>query len=87
MSIALAVAIYFVVWWVCLFMVLPFNIRTQEESGAIVPGTPESAPAKFAILKVIVINTLIASVVFVIIWFALRYDWFGFVALENKMLN
>ncbi|MHA1559462.1 MAG: DUF1467 family protein, partial [Alphaproteobacteria bacterium] len=24
-------AIYFVLWWICLFVVLPFGVRTQDE--------------------------------------------------------
>ena len=43
MSIALGIALYFVIWWMTLFAVLPFGGRTQGESGHVVPGTPESA--------------------------------------------
>ena len=39
MTLATAIAIYFIIWWVVLFAVLPFGVRSQEESGAVEPGT------------------------------------------------
>ena len=48
MSVSLAIAIYIVIWWTVLFAVLPIGVRTQGEDGAIVPGTPESAPTRAA---------------------------------------
>jgi predicted secreted protein len=38
-------AIYFVVWWVCLFFVLPFGVHNQIESGSYIQGTERGAPA------------------------------------------
>lgn len=38
------VAIYFVVWWVLLFVALPFGVRSQAESGEVTPGTEPGAP-------------------------------------------
>ena len=38
------VGIYFVVWWMVLFAVLPFGMRTQEEEGDVMLGTARSAP-------------------------------------------
>jgi predicted secreted protein len=73
MSITFAVAIYFVVWWTTLFAVLPLGVRTQEEDGNVVPGTPESAPTHPRMLRVILINTAVASVVFTIIWTLVTY--------------
>jgi predicted secreted protein len=32
-SISTAFAIYFVLWWVVLFAVLPFGVRSQAEDG------------------------------------------------------
>ncbi|MBU2581074.1 MAG: DUF1467 family protein [Alphaproteobacteria bacterium] len=75
MSLTFAIAIYFIVWWMTLFAVLPFNVRTQDEAGEIVPGTPESAPAKSAMLKVVAINTVIASIVFALVWSIVVYQW------------
>jgi predicted secreted protein len=45
------VGIFVVVWWVVLFAVLPWGVRSQEESGEMVPGTDPGAPAAPALLK------------------------------------
>jgi predicted secreted protein len=75
MSLTFAIAIYFIVWWITLFAVLPFNVRTQDEAGAIVPGTPESAPAEPKLLRIIVTNTIVATLVFAVVWSIIVYEW------------
>jgi predicted secreted protein len=80
MSFALGAAIYFVIWWIVLFAVLPFGVRTQEEDRRIVPGTPESAPANIRMLRIVLINTIVATVVFAAVWAIIVYqllpvDW------------
>ena len=37
-------AIYFVLWWVTLFLTLPFGVRSQHEDGVGAPGTDPGAP-------------------------------------------
>ncbi len=37
-------AIYFVLWWVTLFVTLPFGVRSQHEDGVGAPGTDPGAP-------------------------------------------
>lgn len=74
MSIALALALYLMIWFLTLFVVLPFGVRTQAEAGEIVPGTPASAPAAPKILRIAIINTALASVVFVIVLLVLNSD-------------
>ena len=46
MDLAMSVAIYMFIWWIVLFAVLPFGVRTQDEDGSVVPGTPGSAPTR-----------------------------------------
>ncbi|MCB1548356.1 MAG: DUF1467 family protein [Hyphomicrobiaceae bacterium] len=72
MSIALAIAIYIVVWWITLFAVLPFGVRTQGEAGTVVDGTPASAPQTFPIGRVVVINTLVSGVIYAAVFLLLR---------------
>src|SRR6266851_2046306 len=43
-TISTAFAIYFVLWWVVLFLTLPFGVRSQHEDGAGAPGTDPGAP-------------------------------------------
>ena len=69
----MAVGIYIFIWWIVLFAVLPFGVRTQDEEGSVVPGTPGSAPAKVRIGRIFVINTLVATVVFAFVYAAIVY--------------
>jgi predicted secreted protein len=73
MRLTLAIALYFVIWWTVLFAVLPFGLRTQGEDGAIVPGTPESAPAAPRLWRIALINTVVATLVFAAVWAAIVY--------------
>lgn len=68
MNIVLAVAIYFVIWWIVLFAVLPFGIRTQHEAGDVVPGTAESAPVAPRLGRKMIATTIVAAIVFAMIY-------------------
>lgn len=68
MSITLGIGIYVICWWVALFAVLPFGIRTQGECGTIEAGTPESAPQFPRLLPKLVATTIIAAMLFGLIY-------------------
>lgn len=74
MSLTFAIAIYVVIWWTVLFAILPIGVRTQDEDGVVVPGTPASAPTRPRLLRVIVLTTLVSALVFALLWAAVRYD-------------
>ena len=40
----MAIAVYFTTWWIVLFAVLPFGVRSQHESGEVTAGTDPGAP-------------------------------------------
>ena len=73
MSFTLAVAIYLICWWVVLFAVLPFGIKTQSEEGEVILGTTESAPVAPRIFVKMVYTTLISAVLFAIIYVVFEY--------------
>lgn len=85
MSWPLGIALFFVVWWIVLFAVLPFGVRTQQETGEVVPGTPASAPQVFRLARVFMINTLVAIVVFAVIWLAIELDPFGVAKMADAV--
>ena len=68
MSLTLSIALYFIIWWTVLFAVLPFWVRTQGEDGAVVPGTPESAPTAPRLARVALTTTVVAAIVFLIVY-------------------
>jgi predicted secreted protein len=73
MSITLGIALFFIIWWTTLFAVLPFGVRTQGESGEVVPGTPASAPVLPRLRRLFLINTLVAVGVFGVVWACITY--------------
>ena len=65
-SIASAIAIYFVMWWVVLFAVLPFGVRTQDEDENVILGTTSSAPSNPRLGRKAIQTTIIATILFAI---------------------
>ena len=63
-------AVYFVVWWVALFMVLPWGNRPDPE---VLIGNAESAPAQPRILLKAVVTTILAGIIWLAIWFVVRF--------------
>jgi predicted secreted protein len=57
-------AIYFIIWWVVLFAVLPWGVRSQAEEGDVVPGTDPGAPVMHGLKRKIVWTTVVTTVVF-----------------------
>jgi predicted secreted protein len=68
MSIGTVIAIYFILWWVVLFAVLPWGVRSQDESGAVEPGTDPGAPVSHRLALKFVWTTVIASVLFALFY-------------------
>ena len=64
MAVSTLIAIYFIIWWVGLFAVLPWGVRSQQESGEVAPGTDPGAPAVHRVWMKLVWTTVIAGVVF-----------------------
>jgi predicted secreted protein len=67
MRVSGSLALYFVIWWILLFAVLPFGIRSQIEAGEVVKGTEPGAPAAPALREKAVWTTLVAATVLVLV--------------------
>lgn len=67
MRVSGSLALYFVIWWILLFAVLPFGIRSQVEAGEVVKGTEPGAPAAPALREKAVWTTLVAATVLVLV--------------------
>lgn len=76
MSFLSAFAVYFIVWWLTLFAVLPLGMRSQGDEGEVTLGTVESAPAKFRGGRVLLLTTVISALIYGS-WFAVStyYDF------------
>lgn len=65
-TISTALAIYFVLWWVTLFLILPFGVRSQHEDGEGVPGTDPGAPVLTKMGRKLTWTTVISAIFFAI---------------------
>jgi predicted secreted protein len=64
MTIASSVAIYFIIWWMVLFAVLPWGVQSQDESGQRPAGTDPGAPVLPHLGRKLIWTTVLASIVF-----------------------
>jgi predicted secreted protein len=76
-------AIYFIIWWISLFAVLSLGLRTQQEAGTVETGSTASAPAGRHMLKVALINTVIATAIFAAFYWAYAIHGWRFDDLPN----
>lgn len=83
MTVTTAIAIYFLIWWITLFAVLPFGVRRQDEDGGIAPGTDPGAPAVPRLGMKLLWTTLVASVIFALCYVVYVNGWLPFGTLEK----
>ncbi|KAA3449139.1 DUF1467 domain-containing protein [Mesorhizobium sp. SARCC-RB16n] len=65
-------ALFFATWWVVLFAVLPFSVKTQEDDHDVTLGTVPSAPRGPHMLRA-VIRTTIATAILMGIFYGLTH--------------
>jgi predicted secreted protein len=67
------IAIFFIIWWVVLFAVLPWGIRSQQETGDVSVGTVPGAPSVPRLWNKLLWTTLITAVVFALFFAAYHF--------------
>jgi predicted secreted protein len=80
MQVTTAIAIYFLIWWIVLFAVLPWGVRAQGEQAE--PGSDPGAPTVPRIRAKLIWTTVVAAVVWAVA--ALVY-WKGWVTLDGLL--
>jgi predicted secreted protein len=81
MSLVSGLAIYFVIWWLVLFLVLPFGVRSQHEMNDVTFGTDSGAPHQPWIVRKVIATSILAGLVF-----ACVYVYFGVLGLRLEDL-
>jgi len=87
MPVATGLAIFFLIWWVVLFAVLPWGILSQHETDHMVAGTDPGAPTSVRLGQKLIWTTLVAIGVFAVGYFIYSEHWItidGLVALFIK---
>jgi predicted secreted protein len=65
-TISTGFAIYFVMWWIVLFVTLPFGVRSQHEDGESIPGTDPGAPIATGMGRKLIWTTVISAALFAV---------------------
>lgn len=76
MQLTSIIAIYFLIWVMSAFLLLPFGVRTADEAGIDkVPGQAESAPINFRPGRLMIRATIMAIVLTTLFVLNYRYGW------------
>ncbi|MGE0006613.1 MAG: DUF1467 family protein [Parvibaculaceae bacterium] len=82
MTIGTAIAIYFVIWWIVLFTVLPWGVKNAHEAGeTTLEGNEPGAPVHHHMGRKVLITTAVAAVVFAVLYLAIRLGWSSLVGI------
>ncbi|VAW00204.1 hypothetical protein MNBD_ALPHA07-2113 [hydrothermal vent metagenome] len=67
MDIGMGLVLYLIIWIVTFMVAVPIRIKTQGESGVIVPGTQSGSPEQHHLKKKALIVTAVAALVWGIV--------------------
>jgi predicted secreted protein len=69
MSVSLALAIYFICWWIVLFAILPLRIGPQPKEGSSDPvADAAGAPHAPNVGRKFLLTTLVSAAIFAVIY-------------------
>jgi predicted secreted protein len=78
-------AIYFVLWWIVLFLTLPFGVRSQHEDGEGAPGTDPGAPVMARMGRKLIWTTVISAAIFAVAMLAYNAGYLNVERLSKLM--
>jgi predicted secreted protein len=84
-TISTGFAIYFVIWWIALFLTLPFGVRSQHEDGEGTDGTDPGAPVITRMGAKLIWTTAISAVIFAAGVFAYNAGYLNVERLSRLM--
>jgi predicted secreted protein len=66
MSTPMSIAVFFTMWWIVLFAILPFGVQSQFEAGAVdlPPGADAGAPVAPMLVRKALWTTLVSALLF-----------------------
>lgn len=62
------ILVYIVIWWLVLFMVLPFGVKREEN---VEPGHDSGAPQKAHMWKKVFATSAVSAILWVVAWFVI----------------
>ena len=77
------IAIYFLIWVMSAFVLLPFGVKTADEAGVPkVPGQADSAPVNFRPGRIAIRATVLAAILTALYVANYTYGWISVDALD-----
>jgi predicted secreted protein len=84
-TLSTAFAIYFVIWWITLFLTLPFGVRSQHEDGESIAGTDPGAPVMARMGRKLIWTTVISIVIYAVALLAYNAGYLNIERLSKLM--
>jgi predicted secreted protein len=84
-TISTGFAIYFVLWWIVLFLTLPFGVRSQHEDGEGAPGTDPGAPILSRMGAKLIWTTALSTAIFAVAMLAYNAGYLNVERLSKLM--
>ncbi len=73
MSLTGSLIIYVLIWWIVFFALLPIDVNREKKQNII--GIDAGAPENPKIIKKFVYSTLITSIIFIVIFLLVKYEY------------
>ena len=73
MSLTGSLIIYVLIWWIVFFALLPIDVNREKKQNII--GIDAGATENPKIIKKFVYSTLITSIIFIIIFLLVKYEY------------
>lgn len=67
MGVVSGIVLYAIIWFMTLFVILPFRMKTQGDAGETVMGTPASAPTDPQLRRRFIVTSLISAVIWLVV--------------------
>ena len=67
-----SIFVYFLIWWVVLFAVLPWGVQVPDNPE---PGHAPSSPINPHLALKFIVTTAVSAVIWVIVWYVLNSGW------------
>jgi predicted secreted protein len=66
MSAPMSIAVFFTMWWIVLFAILPFGVKSQYEAGVaeLPPGADAGAPVAPMLMRKALWTTIVSALLF-----------------------
>ena len=73
MSITGSVVIFVIIWWIVFFSLLPIDVNRNKKTQ--IEGEDPGSPENPKILKKFIYTTIISTMVFLIIYYLVQYNY------------